>query len=369
MAPWINNLIELFQVRTDIELHIVAPNIFTNKRQYVKIKNVQYHFYQHTPNFIPGKVYNRLRIESRTNYCYTKQRIKKIIKNINPNIIHLHGAENPYYSAGILPLIDQFPTFVTIQGFIRNASARDFISNKRIKIEEEILKRTKHIGVRTKEMAQISLSLNPHAQLHFHQYSWTIPTYTKDSNIESTFDIIFFAKVCKDKGIEDLLEALANVKKIKPDVSLQVMGDSNKSYLKFLKNKLKQLDIESNVKFVGFIETQHELYKQVSHAKICVLPTYHDIIPGTIVESMFMKLPVIAYAVGGIPELNDKGQAIVLVEKNNIQQLSNEIAALLKNESKRNSLAEFAYTYALERFNDSNVVNDIMKAYNEILSI
>ena len=82
-----------------------------------------------------------------------------------------------------------------------------------------------------------------------------------------------------------------------------------------------------------------------------------------------MKLPVIAYNVGGIPELNDKGQAIVLVEKNNIQQLSNEIAALLENESKRNSLAEFAYTYAQERFKNNYLVNDIIKAYNETLSI
>ena len=368
-APWINNLIELFQDRTDIELHIVAPNIFTNKRQYVKIKNVQYHFYQHTPNLIPEKVYNRLRIESRTNYCYTKQRIKKIIRYINPNIIHLIGAENPYYSVGILPLIDQFPTFVTIQGFIRNESYRDFITNKRIKIEEEILKRTMHIGVRTKEMSKTTLELNPEAHLYFHNYPITIPVYIKDNSIVSTYDIVFFARVCKDKGIEDLLEALALIKKIKPDISLQVIGDPGESYLKFLKNKLNQLDIESNVKFLGFIETQHELQKQVSQAKICVLPTYHDIIPGTVLESMFMKLPVIAYAVGGISELNDKGQAIVLVEKNNIQQLSNEIANLLKNESKRNYLAEFAYTYTRERFKNSNVVNDIMKAYNEILSI
>ena len=369
MAPWINNLIELFQDRTDIDLHIVAPNIFTNKQREFKIKNVQYHFYQHRPSFIRKKLYRIFRIETITNFYYIKRKITRIIDSINPSLIHLHGAENPYYSVGILPLIDQFPSFVTIQGFVRNNSARDFITNRRIKIEEEILKRMKHIGVCTKEMSKATLELNPEAHLHFHDYPYTLPVYLKDNSIVSTYDIVFFAKVSKDKGIEDLLEALAIVKKIKPDVSLQVIGNSNKSYLKFLKNKLKQLDIESNVKFLGFIETQHELYKQVLHAKICVLPTYHDIIPGTIVESMFMKLPVIAYAVGGIPELNDKGQAIVLVEKNNIQQLSNEIAALLKNESKRNSLAEFAYTYARERFNNSYAVNEILKAYNEILSI
>jgi glycosyltransferase involved in cell wall biosynthesis len=367
-APWISNLIELFRDRTGIELHIVAPNIFTYNEQSVKIKNVHYHFYRLSPNIIPRKVYIQLRIESKTNYYYTKQRIEKIIKNINPDIIHLHGAENPYYSAGILPLIDRFPSFITIQGFIRNTSERNFIINKRIKIEEEILKRANHISGRTREMGETALELNPDAHLHFHNYPVTLPAYIKDNHIPSKYDIAFFARICKDKGIEDLLEAVALIKKIKPDVSLQVMGGADKSYMQFLKHKSKQLDIENNVKFVGFVESQFELHKQISYAKICVLPTYHDTIPGTIIESMFMKLPVIAYAVGGIPELNEKGQAIVLVEKNNIKQLSDEITALLKDESKRNSLAEFAFVYAGERFNNSNVVNEIIKIYDKILS-
>ncbi len=33
MAPWIFNLIALFQESNEIDLHVVAPNIFTNKTQ------------------------------------------------------------------------------------------------------------------------------------------------------------------------------------------------------------------------------------------------------------------------------------------------------------------------------------------------
>jgi glycosyltransferase involved in cell wall biosynthesis len=368
-APWISNLIELFQDRTDIELHIVAPNIFTYNKQYVKIKNVHYHFFRITPNYIPRQVSFLFRIEPRTNYFFTKGRIRNTIRDINPDIIHLHGAENPYYSVGILPIIDMFPILVTIQGLIRIVSAREINTDQRIKIEEEIIRKSKHICVRTNEMRHIILEINPKAQLHFHNYPATMPVYIKDNSIVSTYDIAYFARICKDKGIEDLLEAVALIKKIKPDISLHVLGGgAEESYLRFLENKMKQLEIENNVKFLGFIETQHELHKQVSFAKICVLPTYADTVPGTIIESMFMKLPVIAYAVGGIPDLNNKGQAIVLVEKNNIQQLSNEIITLLENESKRNSIAAFAYNCALERYNNSAVVNDIVKAYNDILS-
>ena len=368
MAPWINTLIDLFCERADLELHVVAPNIYTNKKIKIKIKNIHYHFYQYRPFFIPRKVHSFFRIESRTNYYCVKQKIAKIIELINPDIIHLHGAENPYYSAGILPIIDRYPTLVTIQGFVRKASARDILTIKRIKIEEKILKKVNHIGVRTKAMCETVLELNPKAVLHFHNYPIIKPVFIKDNSIVSTYDIVFFAKVSKDKGIEDLLKAVSIVKKKKSDITLHIIGSASKSYLKHLIKMTKQLDIERTVKFLGFIQPHYELHKQVLHAKICVLPTYHDIFPGTILESMFMKLPVIAYNVTGLSELNDKGQTIILIEKNNIQQLSNEIAALLNNESKRDALAEKAYIYVQERFKNNNAVNDIMKAYNEILS-
>jgi glycosyltransferase involved in cell wall biosynthesis len=366
LAPWINNLIVLFENRTDIELHIVAPNIFTNKQKDIKIKNIHYHFYQRTPTFIPAKL-NRLHIEIKTNFYFVKRNIARIINGINPDLIHLHGAENPHYSAGILSLLHKYPVLVTIQGLIRNSSEHNFVTNNKIEIESEILKSAIHIGVRTKEMSKTVLELNPKAHLYFHNYPLTIPVFIKENSIDSEFDIVFFARVCKDKGVEDLLEAVALVKKIRSNVSLQVIGSSDKSYLKILKNKLKQLDIENNVKFLGFIEPQFVLHNKVSRAKICVLPTYHDILPGTILESMFIKLPVIAYAAEGLSELNEKGQILVLVEKNNIQQLSNEIATLLDNESKRIAIAESAYNYVRERFNNNYVVDQIMKAYNEIL--
>ena len=117
-------------------------------------------------------------------------------------------------------------------------------------------------------MAQISLSLNPHVQLHFHEYSETIPTITKDSSIESTFDIIFFAKVCKDKGIEDLLEALAIVKKKKPNITLHIIGYAGQSYLQHLIKMTKLLNIEANVKFLGFMASQQDVFKHAIHAKI-----------------------------------------------------------------------------------------------------
>lgn len=366
-APWINNLIELFRERTDIELHIVAPNIFNNRNQEIVLKGIHYHFYVYRPCLITEKLYPVFRILTQTNFFLVKKKIGRIINGIQPDLIHLHGAENAYYSSGILNLFDKYPVLVTIQGFIRNSTAPKILIGKSINIEEAILKKSSHIGVRTKEMSEIVLRLNPKATLHFHNYPVTIPSSMKDIAKPSAYDIVFFARINKDKGIEDLIEAVAIVKKQLPGIKLHVIGRVRKRYLFLLEKKIERLHLKENIDFLGFMDTQQDIYRHAINARICVLPTHHDIIPGTVIESMFMKVPVVAYAVGGIPDLNDKGETVVLVEKNNISALSAAIVDLLKNKDKRDVLSERAYTYAKMRFNNSDVPIDIMKAYDKII--
>jgi glycosyltransferase involved in cell wall biosynthesis len=371
-APWINNLIELFRIRTEVDLHIVAPNVFNNTDCSFNKDTINYHFYKRIPipynNKYVRKIHTFLQIEHITNFFWIKRKIANCIRKINPDIIHLHGAENPYYSAGILPLFDKFPVLTTVQGFIRNTADINSVIRKAIEIEEIILKKSKHIGVRTDEMSKIAHRINPDASLHFHYYPITVPSVIKNNiGNDEPIDCLFFASVRKDKGIEDLLVAIHIVKKMYPDITLTVIGGTRNRYLSYLKKLCSELNIEDNVQFLGFLPTQEDIYRYALQAKICVLPTYHDIIPGTIIESMLLKLPVISYAVGGIPELNRKGKTLILVEKQNINQLAEMIILLLNNADLRKTLAEKAYTLAHERVDKSNVVPDIINAYKSIL--
>jgi len=366
MAPWIDNYIKLFKNKNNIQLYIVAPNLYTNKDCTFLFEGIYYYFYSFRNRYIPKKAYIISRIIFSRNYFFIKRKIGKIINQINPDIIHLHGAENPYYSIGILPLINKFPILLTIQGFIRNTSSKSLEIRQRIRIEEEIIRKCTNFGVRTKEMNETVLALNPKAKLFFHNNPIIIPEYMKGK--ESDFDIVFFARVCKDKGIEDLLTALIQVKIEIPNVSLTIIGPVNKYYKRKLNKIINSFGLQSNVVWAGFMGNQQEMFKHVIRAKMCVLPTFHDTIPGTIIESMFMKLPVISYSVGGIPELNSVEETVFLVEKNNITMLSNAIISLLHDEQRRFELADKAYNYAIKRFNNNRVVEDIMYAYSQIIN-
>ena len=206
---------------------------------------------------------------------------------------------------------------------------------------------------------------NPNAKLHWHQY----PIHkVKIYQVNKKYDIVFFARISRDKGIEDLLKAVDIVKKRKNDVSIIVIGNSSKNYLKYLKELCTEYMIADNVIWAGFLPTQDDVHRIVSMAKISVLPTYHDIVPGTIIESMFLQVPVVAYGVGGIPDLNANDEVVKIVEKGNVERLAIEMLLLIKSKENRSILAEKAFIKANEIYDNSRILPDLIKAYKSMPS-
>ena len=366
LAPWINNLIEIFNSNDDFELHIVSPNYFNNKSVVIKLRNIEYHFYRRS--FIwPNRLNYWVRIDERSNYNLVKRIVGRIIRKIQPDIIHLHGAENPIYSSAILPLINKYKILLTIQGFISlDPNQEDRTIKYRSRVETKIIHKISNFGVRTNDTCNVIRSYNDNPKFYWHNYPMTKPLSIKLPNdINTEYDCVFFARLSPENGIEDLLRAIHIVKKQKSDISLVVIGHVQMD-LDFLKQLCIELNIQDNVEFKGFFASQHDAHKEVIKAKIKVLPTYYDVIPGTILECMYMGLPVIAYAVGAIPELNSERKSIILVERGSITGLSNKIIQLLNDDKLRNKITEKGRITAKTNFDNQAIYNDISSIYQKI---
>jgi glycosyltransferase involved in cell wall biosynthesis len=300
-----------------------------------------------------------------SNFQKNKRITKNLVKKIRPDIIHLHGAENAYYSSTFIQFLDKYPTIFTLQGFIsKSNSKKTKLIKKRIEIEKEIITKIKNAFYRTKTMVEDMKAINPDLNLFWNDY----PS-KKNKSFEvaqKKYDIVFFARITKEKGIEDLLQALSLLKKNKPEISLCVIGSGNIEPLKIM---AKDLGIEENVKWAGFLPTQEDVHKLASQANISVLPTYHDIISGTILESMFLKLPVVAYNVGSIHEVNEKEEIISLVDKLDVEGLAKAIKYLLDNSDLRAEKAEKGYKRAVEMFthSDEEIRESLLNAYHKVI--
>jgi glycosyltransferase involved in cell wall biosynthesis len=365
-APWISALISLFEEVPNVELHIVSPHKYIGSNRQFILSGIHYHFFNAHIPFLGRHWPGFFKIDYLTDFYLSKVKVRKIINMINPDLIHLHGAENAYYSSTILQFKDIYPVLVTIQGFVSHASSQDNLQVKKcINVEEEILRSLSHFGYRTQEMKKDILSFNPKAKLHWHFYPTKEITPVE---IEKKHDVVFFANISKDKGIEDLLKAISIVKHDIVNVSVCVIGAATTAYLNFLREMANQLGISDNIHWVGYLNSNIDVLKIASSSRISVLPTWHDIIPGTIIESMFLKLPVVAYSVGGIPEINDDGEFISLVTKGDINGLAEKILRLLKNPELIKSQGEKAYYRAREFFDNTKIPNELLIAYKEVIN-
>lgn len=222
----------------------------------------------------------------------------------------------------------------------------------------------KHFGYRTETMGADIKAINKEATLHWHHYPMQeiCPV-----DVEKQFDVVFFARVCKEKGIGDLLEAVAEIKKEKPDISLCVIGGGKTD---IWKEKAKELGISGNVFWAGFLPAQKDVHKMASAARISVLPTYHDIISGTIIESLFLKIPVVAYDVGSIHEVNQHEKIITLVDKFDINGLAESVLLLLNDSKLRQEIAEKGYTRVHEMFSTSVDVikTEFLNTYSNVIN-
>jgi len=363
IAPWISSLIKIFEGNSSIELHVISPHQWISGYKTFISKDVTYHFFNQGMPFIGRRWFSFVPIDLWSNYYFVKKHVSRIINKINPDIIHLHGAENTYHTNAIFQFQSEYPVFVTVQGILSNSafavSSKNKRTLKRLANEQRVYSMFKHFGYRTETMREDIIKRSPSAILHWHDYPMK-----KIEQIESEkrFDLVFFARITKEKGIDDLLQAVSLIKKTKNDVSLCVMGGG-----KFdnLKKKAKELNITDNVYWVGFLPTQAEVHKMAVQAKISVLPTYNDIISGTIVESLFLKIPVVAYNVGSIHEVNKYNDIITLIPRGDVQELSDAIFQLLNDKNLQKEKAELGYYRALEMFSMSNeeIRNDLLRAY------
>jgi len=368
-APWISSLKKGFLNYKDIELHIISPNYYINRNINFKYNGINYHFYK-LYIILPKKIYSFLRINYLTEFWLYKYYISKIIENIKPDIIHLFGTENSEYSAGILPLVNKYPIFVTIQGFRNKVPDNNYINKQRKIIENKILQNVTNFGIRTNYMKEYILLYNKNAKFYWHIIPFPKPVLTQfGQDLENTkYDVVFWGRVVPDKGIEDLIYALSFCQKEKNDISLLICGPIENKYLNKLKNIITNLNLIHNIYFTGWIDSREELFNLVAQAKICVLPTHYDNLPGTVLESMYLGIPVIVNNVDGMDILNRERESVILVDKGNIQMLADNIISLLSDKECRKKLSENGRITATPYFDNNNAAAQLIKIYNDILN-
>lgn len=165
--------------------------------------------------------------------------------------------------------------------------------------------------------------------------------------------IVSVACLREEKRIDLLIASAPTILARYPDAEFWIAGDG--SCRQELVTLARDLGVSSHVRFLGHREDVPAL---LSQADIFVLPSRSEAFPNAVTEAMAAGLPVVATAVGGIPELVTDGQTGRLVPSGDAAALARALLDLLDDPARaaefgRAGRRRIEQTYSFDRMVDA----------------
>ena len=156
----------------------------------------------------------------------------------------------------------------------------------------------------------------------------------EDVNIESKDQVIYIGRDSPEKGIDVL-------KSIEDKINAKVVYCTNVEWKKAM-NLLKS-------------------------SKVLVLPSRIESVPNVIKEAYFLKIPVVASNVGGIPEIVTHEKTGLLVKPDDPQGLADAINRLLENQDYAKKLSDAGYEFLKNNLTWDVLLPKYIKFYEDLL--
>jgi len=148
--------------------------------------------------------------------------------------------------------------------------------------------------------------------------------------------ILTVCRLVKQKGLEYLLEAMADVLKEEKEAHLVMVGRG--PLLEELKRQAFTLGLEGSITFVSERISEKDLARMYAACEIFCLPSLWEPFGMVVVEAMASGKPVVGSRIGGIPEIIREGETGFLTRPRAHDEIVEKILFLLKNSKKARAM-------------------------------
>lgn len=371
-AIWNTNAIREFEQFKDIDLTVIFPYAgIKGRKQKFKVNGVHYIAFRSEDDHLIPFVKERFLELPETNYKKNRALILSLIQEIQPDIVHIIGAENPYYSAAALDVPNYIPSIISLQTLM---SSPDYFMSypiscnkykERTKIEQQIIKKCNYVASRVEKFKRyIWDNIDPEAV--FLQMPLALGQNIIKREVKKEYDFVYFAANI-DKACDYAIEAFALACEVHPNLTLNVSGSYSTDYKSKLDYRLKELGLQNQVYFTGLQATHEDVLTQINKSKYALLPLKVDLISGTIREAMACGLPVVSTITPSTPKLNEVRESILLSENGDFQAMADNMLRLINDEQYAARIRDNAVLTMRERYSNERFMQMWRKAYYEIL--
>jgi len=164
------------------------------------------------------------------------------------------------------------------------------------------------------------------------------------------------------KGIEYLLQAVSLLRREFPALRLEIAGSG--PLREMLEAAVERSGLRQQVSFLGWID---DICTILPRWSVFVMPSLDEGFPIAALDAMAAGVPVVATAVGGVPELIDDGISGCLVPPRDVDALVSRIRSLLGDPSLCARIGAAGFARVRDHFNPAQMVESFVRLYDDLL--
>jgi glycosyltransferase involved in cell wall biosynthesis len=170
------------------------------------------------------------------------------------------------------------------------------------------------------------------------------------------------SRLSSEKGIDVLLRAVQQVKKVFPSIIVLIIGDGPQAAELHLLTK--QLNLNETIRFLG-VRTDIAILNRL--LDVFVLPSREEAFSIALLEAMAAGKAVIATDIDGTPEIVTHGVDGWLVEADDPQSLAQALIMLLEDPALRAAMGSAAQLKAAIQFTLDRMIRETLSFYRHLL--
>lgn len=307
---------------------------------------------------------------SLTKFFVDRRRIQRVIREIRPDIVHVHTTIMYAYSA----LERGYPSVLAIRGLAqREAPLEQGISKVRmskftVEFERDALRRAKNIICLNRYTSSFIEDQVRDPRIRY------IDNPADDSffdivNDEEEGRILLLAPVRRLKGHEFAVQAAAELKAQGRRFQLYLVGPPlDPTYLTEVESMVDRLDLRDCV-HIEDNAPRSAVREHYSKASVVLLPSLIENAPLVVSEGMAAGKAIVATPAGGVAEMVEDGKTGIIVPMKDGSAIASAVGRLLDSPQARKEMGIAAKQTAEKRFRKEVSVQKTLAFYKEILGL
>jgi len=173
------------------------------------------------------------------------------------------------------------------------------------------------------------------------------------------------ARMLRDKGISEFVEAAALIRKSRPDTIFQLIGMPDEGNPTSF--SLEQLDDWVRSGVVEWLGHQNNIAEHLAKSHIICLPSYREGLPKSLIEALASGRPVVTTDVPGCREVVSHGINGFLVQPRDSHALAEALMNLISDKSLRERMGRLGRERAEKEFSSEIIIGQTLRVYESML--